>query len=245
MKHRFCLPDFLIICSVLAMGTAIQTRSVQAEVPKVYLEVGTEIPVTVGATVVAIWPRGWRVSSGLGYLPASYVALINEVVQQFPYSYDADTGDLIEETLQNSLIWRTHLGWQTDYGLYFEGGYRLTTLGGGTSTEALLVGITDWEGGTDGSGSAAYDVTSTLHMLDAEVGWSSDITERWAFRTGIGVAATFAASSSVASKTPPSGPARQRFVTEFEAFSERYLVDTYNEYVITPVLSIALAYRLL
>lgn len=245
MAHKFHPPVFLIICSVLILGTAFQTRPVRAEVPKVYLEVGTEMPVTVGATVAAIWPSGWRISSGLGYLPGSYVALINEVVQQFPYSYDADTGDLIEETLQNSLIWRTHLGWQTDYGLYFEGGYRLTTLGGGTSTEALLIGITNWEGSNSENGSGTYDVRSTLHMLDGEVGWSTEITERWAFRTGLGVAATFAASSSVASNTPPSGPARQRFVNEFETFSERYLVDTYKEYVITPVLSIALVYRIL
>ena len=63
---------------------------------------GTNLPVSVGGAVTARWSNGLRLSSGLGYLPRSYVALINEAVQQFPYSHDAATGDLIEETLQNS-----------------------------------------------------------------------------------------------------------------------------------------------
>ena len=208
------------------------------------IEIGTELPISVGATASATWASGLRVSTGVGYLPRTYVEWINEVVQQFPYSYDAATGDLIEETLQDSLIWRTHIGWQWDFGLYVDGGYGLAALGGGTSTEALLAGLTGYEATNFTPNSGAYAVRSVLHMADLEVGWKTLIAHGWTFRTGLGVAATFAASSTVESESPSTARARQRLVSEFEAFSERYLVDTYTQYVITPVLTIALGYRL-
>ena len=234
--------------SVLSLVVAIcvlHASPVFAEDVRLDVEMGTDLPVSVGGKITARWSNGLRVSTGLGYLPRAYVALINEVVQQFPYSYDAATGDLIEETLQNSLIWHTHLGWQTELGLYIDTGYRLAALGGGTSTEALLVAITDWQGSSQTNASANYDVTSVLHMVDLEVGWTTDIDEKWSFRTALGVAATLAASATVESETTPRGPSRQRFVNEFEAFSERYLVDTYTEYVITPVITVGVGYRLL
>ncbi len=229
----------MMAISVLHAGPAF------AEDVRLDIELGTDLPVAVGGTITARWSSGLRLSTGVGYLPRSYVALINEVVQQFPYSYDAATGDLIEETLQNSLIWHTHLGWQSEVGLYIDAGYRLAALGGGTSTEALLIAITDWQGSNQTNASANYDVTSALHMVDLEVGWTTDINEKWSFRTALGVAATVAASATVTSESRPTGPARQRFVNEFEAFSERYLVDTYTEYVFTPVITVAVGYRLL
>ena len=232
------------IVTLLCFVSLCHTPKAQADDIRVDIELGTELPLALGGKLTARWVNGLRASTGLGYLPRSYVALINEVVQQFPYSYDAATGDLIEETLQNSLIWHLHLGWQSNFGLYVDAGYRLAALGGGTSTEALLVAITDWQGGSQNSPSANYDVSSTLHMADLEVGWGVDIDERWSFRTALGIAATLAASATVGATDAPTGPARQRFVTEFESFSERYLVNTYTEYVFTPVISIALGYRL-
>lgn len=208
------------------------------------LEVGTEFPISVGANMVMTYPNGLRLSTGLGYLPNAYVEVINEVVQSFPYSYDDATGDLIEETLKDSLIWHLHAGWQSGVGVYVETGYRLTALGGGTSSEALLAGITDWERTGEFNGSSGYDVSSVLHMVDIEIGWTTIIDERWTFRTALGGAATVAASTTVSAQTSPTGRTRQRFVEEFESFSENYLVDTYTEYVFTPVFTVAVGYRL-
>ena len=183
-------------------------------------------------------------STGLGYLPNTYVETINEVVQQFPYSYDAATGDLIEETLQSSLIWRTHVGWQWRCGLYLDGGYGLVALGGGTSTEALIAGLTEYEADGFSASDNEYSVGSVLHMADLELGWKWLIDEQWTLRTALGVAVTFAASSTVDSNTEPNTRLRRQVVEGFEAHTERYLVDTYTEYVITPVLTLALGYRI-
>lgn len=220
------------------------TPTLAQDGPHLDLEVGTELPLSLGASMVMTYPNGLRLSTGLGYLPNTYVEVINEVVQSFPYSYDDATGDLIEETLKDSLIWRLHAGWQSTSGVYVETGYRLTALGGGTSSEALLAGITDWEMTGEFNGSSGYNVSSTLHMVDIEIGWSTIIDDRWTFRTALGAAATVAASTAVSAQTTPTGRARQRFVREFESFSEHYLVDTYTEYVFTPVITVVFGYRL-
>ena len=237
-------PLFEWLFWLVVMGVFIHPTSAVANDVRVDLEVGTELPVAVGGKLIARWSKGLRLTTGVGYLPRAYVALINEAVQQFPSSYDASTGDLIEETLQNSVIWHTHLGWQTKGGFYVDAGYRLAALGGGTSTEALLIATTDWEGGNGENASSNYAVSSTLHMADLEVGWHTDIDDKWSIRGGIGITATLAASATVDAENIPTGRTRQRFIREFEAFSERYLVDTYTEYVITPVVTLGIAYRL-
>lgn len=238
MKYQI-LGGLLAVFAVIPMSRPASASDVQVD-----LEIGTEVPIAVGGTLALEWSSGLRASTGLGYLPGSYVALINEVVQSFPDSYDAATGDLIEETLQNSLIWRTHVGWRLPHGMYVDGGYGLAALGGGTSTEALLSALTAREASSGGNSSRTYSVGSVLHMLDLEFGWKTVFQERFTFRTGIGVAATVAASASVKADELPTQPRRQNFVKEFEDFSEEYLVDTYTTYVFSPVLTIAFGYRL-
>lgn len=240
-----CVQCFWRVLTVCVCACCmLVTPSMAQDRPHLDLEVGTEFPVSIAASMVMTYPNGLRLSTGLGYLPNTYVEVINEVVQSFPYSYDDATGDLIEETLKDSLIWRLHAGWQSRLGVYVETGYRLTALGGGTSSEALLAGITNWEGTGEFSGSSGYDVSSVLHMVDLEIGWTTTIDDRWTFRTALGGAATVAASSNVSAQSTSTGRIRQGLVQEFESLSEKYLVDTYTEYVFTPVLTVALGYRL-
>ncbi len=208
------------------------------------VEVGTELPIALGLSVGLEWPNGLRASSSAGYLPGRYVALINEVVQSVPNSYDSTTGDLIEETLQDSLIWRTHIGWQLPYGMYADAGYGLAALGGGTSTEALLAGLTGRAAPSTSGNARTYAVGSTLHMLDAEFGWKRVYRERFTVRAAIGVAATVAATATVEADSKPNQSARRRLIEEFESFSERYLVDTYTTYMFSPVITMSLGYRL-
>ena len=40
------------------------------------------------------------------------------------------------------------------------------------------------------------------------------------------------------------GVRRQRLIDQFETATEKYLVDTYTTYVITPVFTFAVGYRL-
>ena len=238
----FCYPSRstgLTLAVFFVIFLSSTTRAVA--VPHVDLELGTELPISVGGTVSVEWPFGLRASTSLGYLPRAYVSLINEVVQSFPDSYDDETGDLIEETLQRSLIWRTHLGWRGWFGLYFDAGYGLAALGGGTSSQALLAALTGRMSVSRDGQTSEYAVSSVLHMVDAEIGWKIVFSERFTFRTALGVAATISASADVDAQFQSNRP---QLVAEFERFSEAYLVDTYETYVISPVITVALGYRL-
>ncbi len=207
------------------------------------IEAVTDIPISLGVNLALELPGGWRASSGVGVLPAGYVSLINAVVESIPDTYDEATGDLIEETLQQSLVWRTHVGWQSAWGIYFDAGYGLITLGGGTSTEAVLAALTGIDAPSTGGSTSDYDIASTLHMIDLEVGWKRVYQDRWTVRAALGFTGTLAASSTVKATFVPDRPAGQRLVAEFEDFVEDYLVDTYTSYVFSPVVTVAFGYR--
>ena len=234
MKINFssgALPVLLFVFSTSTYAT-----------PRLDVEAVTDVPISMGVNLASHWPHGIRASTGLGFTPSAYIALINEVVQSFPDTYDDATGDLIEETLKDALIWRTHVGWQMDCGVYFDAGYTLSTLGGGTSTQALLAALTDREEPPNDRESI-YSVASTLHMLDAEVGYLHVFENQWTARVAIGVSATVASSTQVSADEQPRGDLRRRAVRAFEQYAEDYLNETYTSFVHTPVVTIALGHR--
>ena len=216
--------------------------SAQAKVEHLDLEVGTDLAFAMNVTLASEWPHGIRLSTSVGYMPELYVALINEVVQLFPYGYDDTVGNVIEQTLKHSLVWRTHVGWAFAKGWYIDVGYGLGTLGGG-ATAAELLAVAAGRDVPNIEGFTLVTVGSTLHMIDAEIGWKGLIFDKWTLRTAIGFAGTLSASAAVDSLVPFRDPDRQAAAAEFETFSEDYLVDTYTRYVFAPVLTVAVGYR--
>ena len=206
------------------------------------IEVGTDIPISAGGTVSLQIPYGIRLSTGLGALTSGYVTLINEVVTSLD-GYDDATAALVEQTLQNSLVWRTHIGWIADFGLYVDAGYTLATLGGGSSVEDIIVGIVGIEPSSHGI-NREYDIESTLHMLDIEIGWKGVFWDAFVVRAAVGFAGTIASNTVVQQRFSVSGPVMQRGIDEFERVVANYLDETYQTYVFTPVFTVSLGYRI-
>lgn len=202
----------------------------------------TDVPVQVGGRIGVEGPLRLQLGTSLGMLPGPYVDLINEVVVAAG-GYDESTAELIRQSLKQSLVWRLHLGWRPfeDYGFYFEFGYGLVTLGGGVETEELIAAVTGSPPPRDDpTAERTYDVTSTLHMLDVEIGWQWRLWEGLTLRAAVGFAGTLGAHSEVA---PAYRPVAQRAVGAFTRAAEKYLDDIYTTYVFTPVASLALGYR--
>ena len=202
----------------------------------------TDVPVQVGGRFSVEGPLRLRLGTSLGVLPGPYVDLINEVVVAAG-GYDDSTAELIRQSLKQSLVWRLHMGWRPfeGYGFYFEVGYGLVTLGGGVEKEDLITVVTGSPPPRDDpTTDRTYDVTSTLHMLDVEIGWSWDLWEGLALRAAVGFAGTLGAQSEV---SPAFRPIVQRAVQTFTDVAERYLNNVYTTYVFTPVMSLALGYR--
>jgi hypothetical protein len=79
----------------------------------------TDVPVQPGAKVTLEFPFRVQLSTSVGALPAAYIDLINAVVVAAD-GYDKQTADLVSDALQNSLVWRLHVGFRplADYGWY-------------------------------------------------------------------------------------------------------------------------------
>jgi hypothetical protein len=202
--------------------------------------IGTDFPISVGARAHVEAPFRLRLSTSIGILPGPYVSTINAFVVGVG-GYDDATADLITSALSSSLIWRTHLGYRPfqNHGLYGEIGYGLVTLGGSATGSELLAGVT---GATlppsDRTSPRTFDVASTLHMLDIEVGWDFPVSDHFQLRAAIGAALTVASSTTVDSGSTGRGGV----AAAFESAAAGYLDDTYTAYVFTPVLSVSGSY---
>jgi hypothetical protein len=171
-----------------------------------------------------------------------------------PDTYSEPTAELIEETIQNSLVWSVMAGWSPrTLGFYTHIGYRLVTLGGGATAAALIEGIT---GQMVGDGSATnsnrepimIDAASTLHLLGLEIGWEWPIMTLEAeqsitLRASIGWSYTVRSSADLGVDLTGRTPRVRESLTQLELAGEEYLIDTFDSYVHPPTMSLALGYQ--
>ncbi len=141
------------------------------------------------------------------------------------------------------MVWRLHAGWRPfrSLGLYVEVGYGIAAMGGGINGEgivALATGISPPS--MEPTRTRAYDIASTLHMIDAEVGWRFILWKNLSLRVALGFAGTFVASTSVDPTFPVVLP---QVVHTFTKPAEDYLNDIYTSYVFFPTLSVGLGWR--
>lgn len=209
----------------------------------VELEALTDVPIQSGVHAIVETPGRFRLSTTLGWLPGAYVRLINAVVVAAG-GYDESTAELVEHSLQNSLVWRIHAGWRPfeSLGLYFEVGYGIAALGGGINSEDILTLATGISPpSTEPTRTRTYDISSTLHMIDAEIGWGFSLWRGLTLRVALGFAGTMAASTSVEPAFPVIIP---QVVDGFTKPTEDYLNNIYTSYVFAPTLSVGLGWNL-
>ena len=220
--------------------------------PKLRAEVLTDVPISLGVGGLAGFKiSGVATSVGKCHVP---MWLSNAVVMQFPNTYTEPTADLIEETIQNSVVWSVMMGWSPrSLGLYTHVGYRLVTLGGGATAASLIEGLT---GQMIGDDSASYsdrkpimiDAASTLHMLGLELGWEWVVVklkpgQSLTLRTSIGWSYTFSSSAALDVDLTGRRPKVQEALKQLGVAGEEYLVDTFDRYVHPPTVSFALGYQ--
>lgn len=197
-------------------------------------DVQTDFPVDVAFRMQLEMPFRVRLATSIGVMPGPYVDAINTFLVGVN-AYDADTAALVKTALDASLVWRTHAGYRPlrDHGLYLEAGYGLVTLGGGASAAELVAGVT---GRTlpPSQGKLNFNVRSTLHMADVEIGWEWTIVKYLHVRAAAGGAFTFAAQTVVKNDSDLSG----RAMESFEEGSASYLDSLYRSYVFTPVVTL-------
>ena len=222
--------------------------------PKMRVELLTDLPLQFGVGGLLEFDQQWRLASSIGLMPKSYVTLSNQLVMSLPDTYTASTAELIEDTIQNSIVYRVMSGWSPKvHGFYTHLGYTLATLGGGASTLALIEGVTGEELDRSAMNTSQHEpvnieAVTTLHMLSLELGWEWPIKEiqvnRWlTLRAALGWSYTVTSSATLTANTASKRTRIQTAFDRLEAAGESYLVDTFDTYVHPPTLSLALGYQ--
>lgn len=207
------------------------------------IEALTDIPVMVGGRVGVEAPGRVRFGTSVGFMPSSYVDIINSTAETFDW-YGEATATLIETIVQNSLILRLHAGWHpwAERGFYFEGGYTLGIASGNAVGQDTIAGASGADS-PDADENRELDADTTIHMADVEVGWQWKVVDDVWVRTALGGAFTLAADSVISRNFNTSGP-NARLWDAFEEAGELYVIDVLETYAHTVVLSVAVGYRL-
>jgi hypothetical protein len=231
----------LLLVGLLAGAEAEAAEPKQRHGWDITVEANTDFPLSVGGRLGVESPWRLRLSTSLGYLPGMYLQAVNDVAVALDV-YDRERANLIKQSLKNSLVWRTHLGWRPfpGAGLYVEGGYGLVALGGRTNPEDVLAALTGIDPPFGESVlNREYRVRSVLHMVDVELGWRWGLGAGWTARTALGAAFTLDSNTRV---EPDFEPEQPLLVNLFTGFAEGYLDDTFEKYVHLPVLSFSIGY---
>ena len=205
-------------------------------------ELGTDFPIQVGASFHVEMPSRFRIHTSLGAMPGPYLDAINGLAISVGW-YDELTADLIKAALKNSLIWRLRLGWRPweQQGFYFGAGYTLGALGGGLSGAEVMATVTGIDLDDEAGGQRSFDVKSTVHMVDAEVGWEWVVWKGLLIRTALGGAFTVG-SKTVIEPTWTPVPRAKASVDELSRAGEAYLDETYRAYVHSATVTVAVGW---
>lgn len=136
----------------------------------VQAEAGTLFPLQVDGRLRFRIPGGIYFGGGVGWMPGQYVDVINDFATAYD-AYDADTADLIRDSLEDSLVLDATLGWDPGRfgGFRFGAHYTYETLGGNVSSRSLFestTGLTVPAQIPD----VRIPLESRLHLLGVSVG---------------------------------------------------------------------------
>ncbi|MBI5488447.1 MAG: hypothetical protein HY905_14030 [Deltaproteobacteria bacterium] len=229
----------LVVVAVLAAAPA----TAGAADWRLGMEALTDLPLQAGGRWWVEAPYGFHLDTSLGSLPAGYVDLINSAVVGLG-GYGEDTATLIASVVSSSLVWRVHVGWRpsAEWGFYFSGGYGMVAMDGEVGAGKLILAVLGQkiaEGVPDANGS--YGVSSTVHMIDAEIGYMwSMIDDHLTVRLALGFAGTVASETTIEPRFKPEYPSA---VAEATRRSAEYLDGIYTKYLFLPVISVGVGYR--
>ena len=223
------------------------------------LEAVTDFPLQLGAAFRVEAPGGFQFGTSVGVLPMGYVDVINALAISTD-AYQQETADLVRESLRESLVLKLNVGYRpiADEGFYLDGGYGLVTLGSLVNGQTimgipdprfqqLIVNLEEQTGLNMDSVMAAnrYKIDSTLHMLNAEVGYRLRFGDGWTARFALGAAFTVYGMTSVKARAAYVGEGwRAEYNDELMASTKGYLDSLYTESVHTIIVTVALGHRL-
>jgi hypothetical protein len=231
----------------LALATTALLAPAAASASPFHLQAaaGTDAPLALSLRGDVELPGRLRVMVAGGVTPTLYLAAFNGVLSAAAGGSQSSAAGPFGTRLDSGSMWRVAGGWRPfpGAGLVLTAGYARLSLSGAASAAELITAVT-------GSAPPAqvpeargvYSVTSTLHMVSAELGWEFlFFGDHLVLQTAVGVVGTVDAQTSItprfASTTPGAAEAR--------VVAQSYVDQALRSYAVLPTFSLSLGYRFL
>lgn len=202
----------------------------------------TDVPLFVGAEgFVEHGPTRLRLTGALGVLPGAYERLINRALSNAG-AYDDRLARALNDTLATGFAWNAHLGFRplARHGLLVEVGYGVATLVANGDARELV----SREVGASVPTAQGIDTTlglrSTLHLVDARIGWEWLVADHVTVHASLGVSRAVAASTTLEQRYLDRAPALAQNAI---AQGTGTLDDALTRYGWTPTAGVAAGYR--
>lgn len=213
------------------------------------VEALTDVPLMLGAGVLFEGDSRLRLRTSLGVMPKGYLRLSNALVERANEEYPEAAKILVERALDESIVWRSQVGWRPfeRAGFYTHVGYTLLGLRGAASGDELIAAAEAFD---EDQGElmrrmnpSTIGIGSRLHLVDLELGWDFRLGERANLRLGAGWAYTFYSKTAIEAEFDESAGMEAEEVAFFEEVSGKYLDAIYRSFVHPPSVSVAFGLR--
>lgn len=201
---------------------------------------GTDFPLEVGGGLRAEMPYGLEIQGTVGFLPEAYSDVANDVGQQFG-DYDDVTARLIDQTLQDALVFRGLVGWHPFGGGFFvQVGYSHIGVTGEVNLRDLASSFLPGSGlGGLLPGNSLVNGDASIEQFQGLVGYEWEVGGGLLVRGALGFVYTFSASTHLdVARLDLPDPA-DRLIAE----GEDYVSSIFTDYFHVPTASIEIGYR--
>jgi len=208
--------------------------------PEFGLAFGTAAPLYIGGEGSLGIGSHFTTHVTLGWMPAAYVDLINELSLSQQW-YDQATADLIDAALQNSIVLGGQLGWKPyrTHGLEFRAGYTFAALGGSSTSVDVVEAV---NGGTlPPQASRPVQIDSQLHLLEVGAGWGWRVAQRAHVTASVSLVECFAAGTQ--SKIATASRQEDRGAARLESQLNDYLDGIYRNHITAPLVRLMIGSR--
>ncbi|MEZ4322344.1 MAG: hypothetical protein R3F61_33025 [Myxococcota bacterium] len=207
-------------------------------------EIGTEVPLRVGAGVRVEGPGRIRAGLSGGFVPKGYVALANDATTALFEGYTEEYATLVETALASSLIGRVDVGWRPHprAGWWFAGGASLIGLGGEATAAELLEGLTGTELPRTAATPIVLTARATVVTLDVQTGWDIRVWRELVVRPLIGWSFTVSSHSRIEADTTELPPRLASAVHTLEDEAATELDAVIEAYVHPPTVGLSVGW---
>ncbi len=229
-----------VIVTVVVLSAPCPARAEETNDWNLVGAFGTDFPLEVGGGLRLEMPYHLEVQGTVGFLPEGYSDVANDVGQQLG-DYDDVTARLIDQTLQDALVFRGLVGWHPFGGGFFvQLGYSHIGVTGEVNLRDLANSFLPGSGLAGLlPGNPIVDGDADIDQLQGLVGYEWELGGNLVVRGALGFVYTFGASTHI----DVGGLDLPAPADELIHQGEEYVASIFTDYFHVPTATVEIGYR--